>query len=237
MKARYRRVGNSNKSGVYKIICMPTQKFYIGSTSCFRKRKYQHLKKLRIGKHYNKPMQNAFNKYGEENFEFHTLEINGKGKQGRLKCEEKYLKKLHDNQKFCFNIYKNPTSCEGRVFSKTPEKTRREISESIKRLWKDPEYRKRMIEAHSKRPSPNKGRKFSKKHKKSLSESHKGKTGTKSSHYKTYDVDLISPKGKIYKGPLVCVAEFARKHKLCSRHLRLLVVGKAKTCKGWKRYE
>lgn len=237
MKAKYPYRGAGNKSGVYKILCVPTSKFYIGSTSSFRKRRYQHTKRLRAGTHYNKPLQNAWNKYGEISFEFHIVEITLNTKDERLACERKFLKKWYDGQNQCFNIYKKPTSCEGRPFSNTPEETRRKLSRSIKKLWEDPEHRKRMTESHSNRPSPNKGRKFSKKHRKSLSESHKGKTGARSSHYKVYDVDLISPKGEIYKGPIVCVAEFACQHNLCSRHLRLLVVGKAKSCKGWKRYE
>lgn len=237
MEAKYPYCGAGNKSGVYKIICIPTSKFYIGSTSCFYKRKYQHAKRLRIDAHYNKLLQNAWNKYGEASFEFHIVEETSNIKAKRLACEEKHLTKEHDNQNQCFNIYRKPTSCEGRPFSKTPEETRKKLSASIKALWSDPEYRKRMSKAHKGKTSHRRGKKLSKQHIEKLSKSHKGKTGINSSRYKIYNVDLVSPSGEMYKGPIVCVAEFARQHGLCSRHLRLLVVGKVKSCKGWKRYE
>lgn len=50
--------------GIYSITS-PSGGTYIGSTVSFKKRWGQHSSDLRRGKHHSKPLQNAFNKYGE----------------------------------------------------------------------------------------------------------------------------------------------------------------------------
>ena len=62
-------------SGIYKIICLSTGKFYVGSSIDVRKRWRQHLNKLRSNKHVNKKLQNAWNKYTEQNFLFEIVEL------------------------------------------------------------------------------------------------------------------------------------------------------------------
>lgn len=62
------------KSGIYKIINVVTNKVYIGSAINLYKRKNQHFRQLRRGKHPNKLIQNSFNKYGEINFVFDIVE-------------------------------------------------------------------------------------------------------------------------------------------------------------------
>lgn len=63
------------KGGIYMISCIISGKFYIGSTIDFRKRFNGHKSYLRNNKHHNPHLQNAWNKYGEENFEFVKLEF------------------------------------------------------------------------------------------------------------------------------------------------------------------
>jgi group I intron endonuclease len=63
------------KAYIYKIENKANGKFYIGST--IRKkhiRKYEHFSMLRSNTHCNKYLQNSWNKYGEENFEFSIVE-------------------------------------------------------------------------------------------------------------------------------------------------------------------
>lgn len=72
------------KTGIYKITCISNNKIYIGS-ACgnskakskkgFYRRWYDHIKKLKANDHRNKILQNAWNKYGEENFIFEILEF------------------------------------------------------------------------------------------------------------------------------------------------------------------
>jgi group I intron endonuclease len=62
--------------GVYRIFCLENEKYYIGSTSkSFKQRFTQHLSKLNTGNHSCAHLQNAFDKYGKDSFEFSIIEI------------------------------------------------------------------------------------------------------------------------------------------------------------------
>ena len=60
--------------GVYKITNVINDKFYIGSSKDIQNRWYQHKKSLDDGVHGNEHLQNAWNKYGGENFKFEVIE-------------------------------------------------------------------------------------------------------------------------------------------------------------------
>lgn len=62
------------KSGIYKIVNKLNGKIYIGSAVNLSNRKSSHFSKLRKNKHFNNHLQNSFNKYGKDNFEFIILE-------------------------------------------------------------------------------------------------------------------------------------------------------------------
>ena len=62
------------ESGIYKILNIVTNEFYIGSSSNLKNRKRTHFYLLNYNKHYNQHIQNAFNKHGKENFNFIILE-------------------------------------------------------------------------------------------------------------------------------------------------------------------
>lgn len=59
---------------IYKIECLVNHKVYIGQTNNFKRRKYEHLNRLRKGKDDNKYLQSDFNKFGENNFQTFILE-------------------------------------------------------------------------------------------------------------------------------------------------------------------
>lgn len=61
-------------SGIYKITCVSTGKFYIGSSQCIRTRWKQHRGDLRRGVHTNVHLQSAWNKHGADAFEFEIIE-------------------------------------------------------------------------------------------------------------------------------------------------------------------
>lgn len=61
-------------SGIYKIVNLQTGKYYVGSTKDFKKRKQTHFSGLKNNYHPNKHLQNAYNKYGKENFKFEIIE-------------------------------------------------------------------------------------------------------------------------------------------------------------------
>lgn len=61
-------------SGIYTISCLTTRKIYVGSAQSIRYRWYQHRDELRRNIHHSPLLQRAWNKYGEEDFEFEVLE-------------------------------------------------------------------------------------------------------------------------------------------------------------------
>lgn len=61
-------------SGIYKIICLPTGKFYIGSSVSINRRFKDHARSLKDNEHRNMCLQRAWNQYGKENFKFEILE-------------------------------------------------------------------------------------------------------------------------------------------------------------------
>ena len=60
-------------SGVYKITNLINNKFYVGSSINLKQRKHAHFYSLKLGKHKSPYLQNAFNKYGIENFVFEVI--------------------------------------------------------------------------------------------------------------------------------------------------------------------
>ena len=79
-----------------KIICiyfiknMENGKFYIGSSIDFNRRKRVHLNLLKNNKHHSIKLQNSFNKYGIDKFQFNIIEIVNNIDQ-LIQIEQKYL--------------------------------------------------------------------------------------------------------------------------------------------------
>lgn len=69
-------IENIMKIGVYKILNTVNNKYYIGSTvDSFTKRLNHHYHALLRDKHKNEHLQNAWNKYGEDKFQFIIIEV------------------------------------------------------------------------------------------------------------------------------------------------------------------
>lgn len=83
-------------SCIYKITNIQNSKFYIGSAINYIQRIRVHKSELRKCTHHSIYLQNAWNKYGEENFKFEILEIVEDIKE-ILKREQYYLDKLKPN--------------------------------------------------------------------------------------------------------------------------------------------
>lgn len=88
--------------GVYSIRNTANNKQYIGSTTMsFIKRLQHHVNRLRNNKHKNSHLQNAWNKYTEDDFEFEVLEVCEK--ENCLIREQYYIDYYNDNS---YNINK-----------------------------------------------------------------------------------------------------------------------------------
>lgn len=62
-------------SGIYCFTNIENNKIYVGSARNLRKRLTHHLSNLRLNKHHSKHFQNAWNKYGEDSFEYKVIEF------------------------------------------------------------------------------------------------------------------------------------------------------------------
>lgn len=115
------------QTGVYEIRNKINSKRYIGSTIIsFTKRLEHHRCLLRNGTHKNTYLQNAWNKYGEDNFEFNILEV--VDPHCALEAEQKYLDACED----CYNI--NPLASGTPNMSKeTVEKRTKTFTETNRR--------------------------------------------------------------------------------------------------------
>ena len=61
------------EAGVYKITCKANSKIYIGSSTDLVTRLRSHKRNLNKGVHHSRNLQNSWNKYGEDCFEFEVL--------------------------------------------------------------------------------------------------------------------------------------------------------------------
>lgn len=137
------------KTGVYEILNTITKERYVGSASRIGKsnslsgfyvRFEKHKSLLKSNKHYNIHLQRAYNKYGENNFNFNVLSI----------CPPEYCIKLEpwflDNLKPEYNIRKIADSNKGIKFTaEHKEKLSKSIKNSLKNKV-DNSYRKRIGE-------------------------------------------------------------------------------------------
>jgi group I intron endonuclease len=106
-------------SGVYRIKCIPSGKFYIGSAFDMHDRCEHHRSSLRRGNHPNPHLQAAWNKYGEENFEFASLELTDRNRL--LGAEQNWLDETQSfRREIGFNIF-NTAGSPGDAFAQTWE--------------------------------------------------------------------------------------------------------------------
>lgn len=95
---------------IYKITTKTNNKIYIGSASYYDKRIGTHISRLRKNEHDNIHLQNAYNKYGEEDFVFEILE-HVEQKEKLLEREQYYMD-IHNvcDPKIGYNISKKAES-------------------------------------------------------------------------------------------------------------------------------
>ena len=88
--------------GIYKIINVVNNKFYVGSAVNLRKRKSRHFSELRNNRHNNRHLQAAWLKYGEQAFVFVIVEEVA-DRTLLLDAENRWLKE-HVGKDYCYNI-------------------------------------------------------------------------------------------------------------------------------------
>ena len=87
---------------IYQIKNLINNKIYIGSTNDYKIRWKVHISQLNSKTHCNQYLQNAWNKYGEENFDFSILEEIELSEQ--FQKEQEWINKLNPFGKNGYNI-------------------------------------------------------------------------------------------------------------------------------------
>lgn len=103
------------KSGIYKIVNLVNNKVYVGQSNWINKRIGVHKRFLRANKHCNVHLQNAYNKYGEQNFIFDVIEYCSEDK---LNEREQYWINYYDSYKNGYNMTLGGDGSRGYFFSK-----------------------------------------------------------------------------------------------------------------------
>lgn len=136
------------KSGIYTLICKPTNKMYIGQTRRgFLVRWLEHQGMLSKNRH-SVYIQNAFNKYGINNFEFKIIEILPDNISEPCKWlnehEMYWIKYYRDKfgERFLFNLNSGGDGNTAPI-----EEVRKMMSEERKRRWQNEEYKKKVSAA------------------------------------------------------------------------------------------
>jgi len=113
-------------SGVYEIRNILNNHRYVGSSVSIYGRRWKHLRQLKENKHRNPHLQNAWNKYGQDHFEFNILEICEPIKDTILFLEQKYIDGLKPEYNISITAG-SPLGC----------KRSEEFKDNLKKLWKD----------------------------------------------------------------------------------------------------
>ena len=128
---------------IYSIKCLVNNRVYVGQAVDYERRCYQHITSLRNNRHWVEDLQNDFNKYGEDNFEFNIVHVYDFDVS---KSDEEILNELDELEKFYIKELKafeddggyNLTS-GGRKNLKYSNKSKHKISNSLKELFNNDE--------------------------------------------------------------------------------------------------
>lgn len=210
-------MGNT-KSGIYRIENTKSRKVYIGQAGNLKKRYHDHVSALRRNNHDNKYLQNAWNKYNEEDFVFSVLE----------ECE---VEKLAQQEQYWMDYYRcydrdygyniNPSSTTNPMLNQT-----------------------HTLEARAKISAKAKGRTMSESNKAALIKANKGvakpprklkdkeivrprKDYTRNKKYLYW---IIDTEGNYYRTDNL--QEFCRENRYSLTHMRSMIF-KGTFYKGW----
>lgn len=191
------------QSWIYRILCLYNNFSYVGLCSNFKDREYRHFKSLENGTN-SEFLQNDYNKYGKEYFVFEILERTPNDKKILAVKEIEWTIKLNSIFPNGYNkTIGGQLGASGYKFTKKQKESVRERVLGINNpnygnKWTDEQKK----EASNKLKGNNKDIKKSKKHRKKISESNKGKhnhKGENNPKFKVTEELFIKIKSDIIK--------------------------------------
>lgn len=159
---------------IYKITNKINGKIYIGSAFDVTRREYVHRSDLRCQRHHNSHLQNAFNKYGENAFEFSCKKVNVENEQALRLLEERYINYCWDSGKL-YNISKKGSGGDTISYHPKNKEIRKKIGEASKKMFASmSEEQKRLHSERNKgENNPNYGNRWNDEQRKRMSISRK----------------------------------------------------------------
>ena len=149
-----------HNAGIYAIIHMETQRRYVGSSMNIVKRWSEHRNALRALRHRNSKLQNAWNKYGADSFQFEVLQ-RVENLNDLIVCEQFFI----DELKPFYNI--RLVAAESNLGIKHSDEAKAKISSAqMGRVHNDATKAKMSV--------ARKGIKFSAEHRAKISAANKG---------------------------------------------------------------
>lgn len=149
--------------GLYEVINSFTGTRYVGSSSDIISRFHGHRSALRLGKHKNGRLQNAWNKYGKEAFVFEVICLTSES--DKIPVEQRLLDGAFGSGEDLYNI--SPVADGGLTGRKHTEESKQKISEKATGRKLSEEHKRKIAEG-------GRGRKHSEETKAKMSASNKG---------------------------------------------------------------
>lgn len=188
-----RCINKVKKGGVYSIINTFNNKVYIGSSKNVSSRIYIHISDLKLNRHHSVSLQRAFNKYGENSFNFDLVEI-VEHNENLITREQVWMDFFKPEYNICKTAYsrlgvshseetkikmRKPKSEEGRLNMKNKVKRTEEhkinLGLALKGKKRSEESKEKIRAYYRTNANWCKGKKMSEEHRKNNSESQKGK--------------------------------------------------------------
>jgi group I intron endonuclease len=217
-------------SGIYKIINKVNGKYYVGSSVDVYRRWNEHKSELNRNCHGNNYLQNSWNKYGKDNFEFIIIETCEADKL--IITEQKYIDLCKNDRNISYNIgYDAISSFLGKHHTEEAKEKNRISHLGKYEGDKNPNYGKKHTDAIRKKISKalkgkycgTKSWRRGKHHTKEAKE----KIGIKNRKSNIFNVKNIKT-DEVFSGTR---HEFVKKFNIF--HICRLLDKRLKTCGGW----
>lgn len=138
---------NMKYPGIYLIINLYNNKFYVGSSKNLWERKLRHFRDLKNNKHKNIHLQNSYNKYGKEYFIMVMIEKID-DKKDLISREQYWIDTLNAcNKEIAYNIC---SKAENKLGHKHSEETKKKMSKSMTGIKRTDEGKHNMSLSKSK---------------------------------------------------------------------------------------